>query len=127
MSSIYKSLKIVFWDMPVGLNKLSVRDYGSLGFFLGMSFYTPLFGLLITFFYLFQTDNLYSPIPSLLKWLLGAYYFIPLLLYCLWKFTDHWLRKKYPKLHRFSVRRWAELLVVFIYFNTIIGIITSLF
>lgn len=124
-NNIYKFFKMIFWDMPVGLNKLGVSDYGFLGLLLGICFYVPFLGLFLCFLYLFQTDNFY--IPTSLMRLLEAYLIIPSLVYFLWRFTGHLLEKKYPKIHRFSVRRWSELLVVFIYFNTIIGIMLVYF
>ena len=124
-NTIYKSLKMIFWDIPVGLAKSAVGSYGFSGLFLGVSILTPFLALLILFFYLFQTDDLNIPI-SLMR-LLGAYYLIPFIFYFLWIFTGRWFEKKHPNLQRFCIRRWSELLVVFMYFNTIIGIIVVYF
>ena len=119
-NSIYNSLKMIFWDTPVGLTKSAVGSYGFLGLFLGVSFIAPFLAILFLFYYLFQTDDLNIPY-SLIR-ILSAYYFIPFIVYFLWAFTGSWFEKKYLKLHRFFITRWAETLIVFIYFNTILGI-----
>ena len=56
---------------------------------------------------------------------IGAYILFPLLTYILWTSSDGWLEKRYPKVHRFFERRWTEILISFLYFNTLLAIIVG--
>ena len=160
-NSIYKSLKMIFWDIPVGIPKL---EYGGL---LSLLLIFPVFALTIYFVYLFQTEELnpclefdyetvcsgtgdayecyeeyfcvkrqsdYTSTAKTRLWFkaqktsfifIGAYILVPLLTYILWTSSGSWFEKRYPIFHRFFERRWTEILISFLYLNTLLAFIVG--
>ena len=158
---------MIFWQVPIGLTKSFIIEYGFIGLLGSLMLIVPFLALPTTFFYQYQTEELnpcleydyvascggvgetydcyeeyrcvkrkgdvsatadsklYSLAEDVLLRFVELYFIVPIAVYILWKFGKSWLEKRYPKVHRFFERRWAEVLISFLYLNTFLAIIVG--